>query len=146
MDRTAALIATTFVGGLIAIQAPVNGKLGRAVGAFPAATVSFALGFLALLAIVVVKGEVTRLGEATSVPWWYLVGGVLGAAYITTVLVAIGTIGAGAVVACTVAAQLSISMIVDHFGWLGVERDPVTPTKIVGVVLLAAGVWLVVRE
>ena len=78
-------------------------------------------------------------------PWWYLIGGVLGAAYVTTVLVTIGTLGAGAVVAATIAAQLTVSLIVDQYGWLGVTRDPITASQVAGVVLLACGVYLIVR-
>ncbi len=146
MDRTAAVLATAAAGGLIALQAPINGRFGREIGAFPAASVSFALGLAALLTLVTVRGEVGRIGEATSVSWWYLTGGILGAVYVTTVLVTVGTLGAGPVVAATIAAQLSVSLVVDQFGWLGVKRDPITVGQLAGVALLALGVFLIVRE
>ncbi len=146
MDRTAAVLATAAAGGLIALQAPINGRFGREIGAFPAASVSFALGLAALLTLVTVRGEVGRIGEATSVSWWYLTGGILGAVYVTTALVTVGTLGAGPVVAATIAAQLSVSLVVDQFGWLGVKRDPITVGQLAGVALLALGVFLIVRE
>jgi transporter family-2 protein len=146
VDRTAAVLATAAAGGLIALQAPINGRFGREIGAFPAASVSFALGLAALLTLVTVRGEVGRIGEATSVSWWYLTGGILGAVYVTTVLVTVGTLGAGPVVAATIAAQLSVSLVVDQFGWLGVKRDPITVGQLAGVALLALGVFLIVRE
>ena len=146
MDRATAVLATAAAGGLIALQAPINGRFGREIGSLPAASVSFALGLVALLALVTVRGEVARIGEAVSVPWWYLTGGVLGAIYVTTVLITVGTLGAGPVVAATIAAQLSVSLVVDQFGWLGVTRDPITAGKLLGVVLLALGVFLIVRE
>ncbi len=145
MDRTLALFLTVAAGGLIALQAPINGRFGRTIGSLPAASVSFALGLAVLLAIVAVRGEVGRLGEAADVPWWYLTGGILGAAYVTTVLVTIGTLGAGAVVAATIAAQLTVSLLIDQFGWLGVARDPITASQVAGVVLLGLGVYLIVR-
>jgi len=58
----------------------------------------------------------------------------------------VGTLGAGPVVAATIAAQLSVSLVVDLFGWLGVERDPITASQLAGVALLALGVFLIVRE
>jgi transporter family-2 protein len=145
MDRSLALLLTVMAGGLIALQAPINGRFGREIGALPAATVSFLGGLALLVAIVVVRGEAGRMGEALHVPWWYLTGGILGAAYVTTVLITIGTLGAGPVVAATIAAQLTISLLIDQFGWLGVARDPITASQLVGVALLAAGVFLVVR-
>ena len=146
MDRTTAVLATAAAGGLIALQAPINGRFGREIGSLPAASVSFALGLAALLAIVTLRGEVGQIGGATSVPWWYLTGGIMGAIYVTTVLITVGTLGAGPVVAATIAAQLSLSLVVDQFGWLGVTRDPITATQVAGVVLLAFGVFLIVRE
>jgi transporter family-2 protein len=50
------------------------------------------------------------------------------------------------VVAATIAGQLSASVVIDHFGLLGVERQAVTLGRLVGVVLLATGVYLIVRE
>jgi transporter family-2 protein len=62
------------------------------------------------------------------------------------VLVTVRSLGAGPVVAATIAGQLSASLVVDQLGILGVEKDPITAVKVVGVVLLAAGVFLIVRE
>ncbi len=146
MDRVTAVVVTAAAGGLIAMQAPINGRFGRAIGSLPAASASFAVGLVALLAYTAARGELGRIGEATGVPWHYLLGGLLGAIYVTTVLVTVGTLGAGPVVAATIAGQLAISLVVDQYGLLGVERDPITVSKLAGVALLAAGVLLVVRN
>ncbi len=147
MDRGAAVVLTAFVGGLIALQAPINSQLGRAVGTFQGALVSFLLGTAVLLVIAsLAKGGLGTIGEARNLAWYYLTGGVLGAIYVTTVLVTVRSLGAGPVVAATIAGQLSASLVVDQLGILGVEKDPITATKVVGVVLLAAGVFLIVRE
>src|SRR3954471_1473352 len=131
------------VGGCIALQAPINSQLGRAVGTFQAAFVSFAIGTLLLAVIAgLAKGGFGHVGEARHLAWYYLTGGVLGAAYVTTVLVTVRSLGAGGVVA----ARRSSSVVVDHRGGLGVERQPVTALRMAGIALLAAGVYLVVRE
>ena len=145
MDRTTAVLVTAAAGGLIAMQAPINGRFGRAIGSLPAASVSFAVGLAALLALTAVRGELSRVTEATTVPWHYLVGGLLGAVYVTTVLMTVGTLGAGPVVAATIAGQLAVSLVIDQYGLLGVAREPITLTQVAGVLLLAAGVYLVVR-
>ena len=61
-------------------------------------------------------------------------------------LVTVRTLGAGGVTAATIAGQLTMSVVVDQFGWLGVEKDPIALAKVVGLVLLAAGTFLIVRE
>jgi transporter family-2 protein len=147
VDRGLAVVLTAAVGGAIALQAPINSHLGRAVGTFQAAFLSFAIGTLLLALIAAVaKGGLGTIGHARDLPWYYLSGGVLGAAYVTSVLVTVRALGAGGVVAATIAGQLSMSVVVDHFGWLGVERQPISAVRVAGIVLLAAGVYLVVRD
>jgi bacterial/archaeal transporter family-2 protein len=147
MDRGLAVVLTAVVGGLIALQAPLNAGLGRALGTFQAAFVSFLLGTVALLAIAAVaRGGLATTAEAPHVAWYWLTGGILGAAYVTVVLVTVRSLGAGGVTAATVAGQLAMSIAVDHYGWLGVERQPVTAAKLAGIALLGAGTYLVVRD
>jgi len=146
MDRGAAVLLTAAVGGMIALQAPINSGLGKAVGTFQAAFVSFLLGTIVLALIAgLARGGFGQIGEARTLAPQYLIGGVLGAAYVTSVLVTVRTLGAGAVVAATVAGQLTMSVVIDQFGLLGVDKDPIDAAKLVGVVLLAAGTFLVVR-
>jgi bacterial/archaeal transporter family-2 protein len=147
VDRGAAVVLTATAGGLIALQAPINSTLGRNVGTFQGAFVSFAVGTVALAAIAsVARGGLGQIGEARNVAWYYLTGGLLGAVYVTSVLVTVRSLGAGGVTAATIAGQLTLSVIVDHFGWLGVERQPVSAGRVAGIMLLVAGVALVVRE
>jgi transporter family-2 protein len=146
VDRGVAVILTAAAGGLVAMQAPINSKLGKAVGTFPAATVSFAVGLVLLTGIVVLAGDAGRLADARHVTWWYLLGGALGAAYVSTVLVSVRTLGAGGVTAATIAGQLTLSLVVDQLGWLGVTKQPITALKVLGVALLVAGVYLIVRD
>ncbi|WP_205697791.1 DMT family transporter [Conexibacter sp. SYSU D00693] len=148
MDRGAAVVTTAVVGGLIALQAPINSNLGRHVGTFQAAFVSFAVGTLLLLAIAALaKGGLGGIGGVRDLSSpGYLLGGVLGAAYVATALVTVRSLGAGGVTAVTIAGQLTMSVALDHFGALGVEKDPVTASRLLGVALLALGVFLVVRD
>lgn len=147
MDRGLAVVLTATVGCLIALQPAVNSSLGKSVGTFQASFLSFAGGTLLLLGIAAfAKGGLGTLSEAKNVPWYYLTGGLMGAAYVTTVLVTVRTLGAGGITAATIAGQLSASVAMDHYGWLGVDKQPVDVAKVAGVVLLAAGVFLIVRD
>jgi transporter family-2 protein len=141
-----AIALTAGAGGLVAMQAPINGVLGKAAGKLAAASISFLIGTAILLAITAVTASDVNLGEAAKLPWYYFVGGALGAAYVTTVLITVRTLGAGGVTAATIAGQLSTSVVLDRLGAFGLPEKQVTLARVVGVALLAAGVFLIVRE
>ena len=147
MDRGVAVLLTACVGGLIALQAPINSGLGKAVGTFQAAFVSFSIGTLLLAAIAAsARGGMGQVAEVREVPWHLLLGGILGACYVTSVLVTVRTLGAGGVVAATIAGQLAISVVVDQLGILGVAKQPISLARVAGIALLAAGTSLVVKD
>jgi bacterial/archaeal transporter family-2 protein len=142
-----ALLLTVFAGGLIALQAPINSMLGKSVGTFAAASVSFVVGTIALVLITVLVGDgFGQVGEARHLAWYYLSGGLLGAVYVTTALVAVRSLGAGGVVAATIAGQLSLSLLIDQLGMLGVDERAITWERVLGVLLLAVGTLLIVRD
>ena len=146
MDRGLAVILTATVGGLLALQAPINSGLGRAIGTFQGAFISFATGTVILAVIAgLARGGYGQIAEVRTLAPQYLVGGVLGACYVSTILVTVRALGAGGVVAAAIAGQLAASLLVDQFGLLGVDKDPISAMKVIGVVLLATGTLLVVR-
>jgi transporter family-2 protein len=146
VDRGVAVVLTAFTGGLVALQAPINSMLGRAVGTWQAAFVSFSIGTVALALIAgLATGGLGQIAEVRGLSWIYLTGGLLGAAYVTSVLLTVRSLGAGGVVAATIAGQLAVSVVVDQLGILGIAKHPVTAGRIAGVALLAAGTYLVIR-
>jgi transporter family-2 protein len=147
VDRGAAVLLTAFTGGLVALQAPINSILGRTIGTWQAAFVSFAIGTVALaLVAALATGGLGQIARVRDVSLVYLTGGLLGAIYVTCILVTVRTLGAGGVVAATIAAQLAVSVVVDRFGLLGVDKQPITVGRVAGVVLLGLGTYLVVRD
>ena len=109
MDRGVAVLVMAVVGGGIALQAPINAGLGRATGSFAAAAVSFAIGTILLASIVALSGRTGGIGEAAHVEWYYLLGGILGAAYVFSALVLVKEIGAGGGVGATITRPPAIS-------------------------------------
>lgn len=147
MSRALAVLVGVGAGCLVGMQAPINSRLGKTVGSLQAATFSFLVGTAVLLLIAsFVRGGLGNLGEVGHVPWWALVGGLLGAVYVSVALVAVRTLGASGLTAVAIAGQLVISVVIDRFGLLGVARQPISAERVVGLVLLVAGVVLVVRK
>ena len=147
MSRALAVLLATAAGCLVGLQAPVNARLGRQVGYLQAATVSFVIGTLALILVAALSsGGLSGMANASRAPWWALVGGVLGAFYVTVALVTVRTLGLSGLTAIVVTGQLAIAVVVDRFGLLGIARQHIDAPRIVGLVLLLVGVVLVVRR
>ena len=131
---------------MIALQAPINSTLGKSVGTFAAASVSFAVGLAVLVCITLLfTSGFGDVANAADLRWYYLTGGLLGAAYVATVLVSVRTLGAGGVTAATIAGQLTLAVVIDRYGWFGVDKQGLTPQRVLGIALLAVGTFLVVR-
>lgn len=147
MSRTLAVFVGVGAGCLVGMQAPINSRLGRTVGSVQAATFSFLIGTAALLLIVgFVHGSFGEFGKIGRAPWWALVGGLLGAVYVTVALVAVRTLGASGLTAVVIAGQLAISVVIDRFGLFGLAKEHIDASRILGLVLLVVGAVLVVRR
>jgi bacterial/archaeal transporter family-2 protein len=148
VSRGVAVLLAAGAGGLVGMQAPINSRLGRSIGGLQAASVSFVIGTIALLAVsaIFAKDGLPSLGRIGQAPWWALLGGLLGAIYVTVAIVTVRTLGASGLTAAVIAGQLAISVLIDRFGLLGIARQPIAASRIVGLVLLVVGVTLVVRK
>jgi transporter family-2 protein len=147
VTRGLAVLLGAGAGALVAMQAPINSRLGKTVGGVQAATFSFLVGTAALVVIsFILRGGLGSLGHVGKVPWWALVGGLLGAVYVFVALEAVKTLGASGLTAVVITGQLAMSVLIDRFGLLGVARTPITLERVLGIVLLIAGVVLVVRK
>lgn len=136
--------AAALLGVLLPVQAGVNVQLRAGVGhPMVAATLSFAVGTLALLAVsLIMRPGVPAAAAVARLPWWAWTGGLLGALYIVSTIVLAPRLGAATLLAAIVAGQMLASLILDHFGMLGFPIQPVTPVRVAGVVLIVAGVVL----
>jgi transporter family-2 protein len=147
VSKTLAVLIGVGAGCLVGMQAPINSRLGKTVGGVQAASFSFLAGTLALVSLTfVLRGGLGSWGRIGQVPWWALVGGLLGAVYVFVALEAVRTLGASGLTAVVITGQLAISVAIDRFGLLGVAKQHVGAQRVLGLVLLLAGVVLVVRK
>jgi transporter family-2 protein len=130
------------------IQAAMNAELREGLGApFLASCVQFLIA-ATVLGVLVASGWLGRgsFAEASKIPWWAWLGGAIGAVSVTVNLLAVKEVGAGTTIGAALIGQLLAAIVVDHFGWLGVERTPLDGTRIAGVVLLLSGIVLIQKR
>ena len=145
MTIVLAILFALAAGAMLPIQAGINAQLSDWLDSpVRASLVSFAVGTAALLAVTLVAFRgfpgAHRLQEA---PWWVWIGGLLGAFYVLGSVVTAPRLGAAGFIAVILAGQSATSLVLDHFGWVGFAEKAATPGRVVGLVLVAAGVLLI---
>ncbi len=136
-------------GACLPLQAGMNAKVREGLGHGVLATVvNFIVGLLALLALTAVlisagQAAMPTAEKARGMPWWAWLGGLLGAWMVATAAILAPKMGVTLLFASIVLGQLIVSMVADHWGWVGLNVKEISAPRILGVVLVALGVGLV---
>jgi transporter family-2 protein len=138
-------------GMLLPLQPAINKQLRDHVGSpWLAALVSFTVGtlllMLAVLVLVVMRDGLPAAAEVRAAPWWAWVGGAIGAVFVTASIVLVPQLGVVLLVGAVLFGQLLSSVIIDHFGLVGMRQQQVNWGRVAGVLLLLAGVVLIQRS
>ena len=135
-------------GMLLPVQVGFNNPLKQALGsALLPAFITFSTGSFFLFAYGFLSRVPAPLGAALArIPWWNWVGGGLcGALFITLIILLGSRLGASVLFALVVGGELLMSIVLDHFGWLGFHAHAVSPGRFAGAALLVVGVILIHR-
>jgi transporter family-2 protein len=110
-----------------------------------ATTVAFFVATVVLLLMCTLNGSVRLVGKACSrdYPWWMWTGGLCGAMIVFGNAWLVPKVGVGVFSMALLVGQLALSMLMEHFGWLGAPRKPITWIKVVGILLMLGGVALI---
>jgi transporter family-2 protein len=141
-----AAVLVLLAGAMTAAQPATNAILARSSGSVIfAAVLSFAVGTLALLAVLAVTQPPVSLAPLREVPWYAWVGGFYGAFFVAVGAYAAPRLGIASLVTIAVAGQMIAAMLLDHYGAFGLDRAPISFGRIAGMLLIIGGVVLVRR-
>lgn len=145
MNQYSLMLLAALAAVVVPVQAKVNAALGLEVrNPFLAALISFLGGTVALILITLAwSGGIPRPQGGYPRDWTLYTGGLLGTVYVVAVLMLVPRIGAANVLAAGVFGQMVTSLIVDHYGLLGMARSPISLAKLLGVGLLVLGTVLI---
>lgn len=132
-------------GIAMAIQGTMNSTLSQKTSLLSATLVVHIIGtFVALLALLAWRVPLLR-HHWGSVPWYLYFGGVLSVIIVGLVAVSIPKVGVCNATTAIIIGQVSMAVLIDHFGWFGVSRLPWSPWQLVGIGFFAAGAKLLFR-
>lgn len=148
MSNNVLLLGLAFIAGaMMPIQAGTNNKMSIVTDSpLLAALMSFVVGTIALFICVIASGTpVASFVEIKNAPAIAWIGGLLGAFFVTSAVILVPRLGVAMTFSAMIAGQMLLTLIIDHFGLLGVEVRPVNWARIAGIVLITLGVILVRR-
>ena len=150
MNQLSFALGAIAAGFCIAMQAPANSRLRANLGAdglhhfhhsLYAAFFSICGTFLTITAVMlVIRPTTPSLASIRQAEWWNWIGGPLGALFVFAGAILINRLGAALFVSLVVGGQLFCSLVLDHFGLLGLPQQSMTPTRVLGALLVVAGV------
>lgn len=145
MESILLIILIGLAGGVaVGIQSPLASMISQRLGLFESVLIVHLGGaVLALIPLLIYGGG--KLGQWRSLPWYTLAAGVFGLIVIGAISYMIPRIGVAASITTIVAGQLLVGTILDHFGLLGAVEKPLDPARVIGLVVVLAGVWLTVK-
>lgn len=148
--RILPIIIMIAAGIFVSLQGPVNLRLRMATESpVFSAVISFFTGALILLTIAAAGrfgGFGTGFRGLLAAPWWAYLGGALGITFVLGTILSIPIAGTVVVICSGILGQTLGSMLVDSFGWFGVQRIMPTPMRVLGVSLMFVGVLLVQKK
>lgn len=145
MQHLLLIAVAIFAGAILPVQAGLNARMGHIVGQ-PAvsALISFVVGIVGLLVYMLLsRVPFSAFAAAAHAPTMLWTAGLLGAFYVTAMVLLVPKLGMALSFGLVVAGQMLCSLVMDHYGWLGSPVQPISPLRIVGVVCIVLGVVLV---
>ena len=130
-------------GACIAVQASANSNFRKSLGDNPLLAAALSIcgtALVAVTAMLAVRPPVPSVAALRETPWWNWIGGPLGALIVLAGAALTARLGAALFIALVVGGQLLCSLALDHFALMGLEEQPVTAGRILGALLVVAGV------
>jgi len=126
-------------------QATVNSKLAESVQSpILAAFISFAVGTVALFLYILLTGvPLNNLAASKNAPPVVWIGGFLGAFFVSVMATVVPRIGVALAFSLAIGGQMLVTVLIDHFGWLGVPEKPINLWRVLGATLITIGVILI---
>jgi transporter family-2 protein len=149
MPKEMYYVLALLAGLAVAVQTGANAQLRLAVHSpIITACISFLVGTTVLLLYVLIANRqyIPEFSVVSQISWWKWIGGIMGVIYITTVVVVAPKIGAANTLGFIVAGQLISAVLFDHFGWIGFPVRSINLWRILGVVFLILGVYLLRKQ
>lgn len=139
------LIMAALSGMAMTFQGTFNSALGKKIGVLETSMVVHVVGLAVSILCVLIWGTFPKIDTLRNVPYYSLLGGILGVVIVAGVAFTISRMGAAFGISIILIAQLLSAVLLDHFGIFTLDRIPIDTARVIGTVLLVIGARLMVK-
>jgi transporter family-2 protein len=142
------VIMALVTGALIPIQAATNAAFSKSIGnPYVTGLMVFIVGLIGMSVFVLLTGaSIPTAKQLVAAPVYGYLGGLIVATYVVMITLLVPRIGVGTAIGFIVTGQIIFAVIIDHFGLFNVVARPIDAARFIGVLLIAVGVYLVMKK
>lgn len=139
------IIIIGLIGGVaVGFQSPIAGAIGQRLGGTASSFIVHLSGMILSGLLLILRGG-ENIRDWHSLPWYMLGAGIFGVILFQTISVTLPRLGGTMVITLIIVGQLTVGVLTDHFGWFGVTVRPIDATRLIGVVVLFIGGYLIAK-
>ncbi|WP_414835061.1 DMT family transporter [Bacillus altitudinis] len=135
-------VLALLAGAALSFEGAIYAELGKSIGQLETSFYNFFVGSIIMGLLWLFFGK-SDLSYTLKAPKWSLLGGAMGVVYLTSIVVSVPFVGVGVTMVSVIIGQLLMSMVIEHFGWLGSQRTRVNKEKVFAVISMIIALILI---
>ncbi len=131
-------ILSVLTGVFIAVMITFNGELGNGTGNYFSSVIIHIVGLIVIIGILIITKSKLKMDK--QIPIYMYRAGAIGVFTVLFNNMTFSTLGVSLTIALGLFGQSMASIIIDHYGLLGMRVTKFDPNKLVGLVLIIFGI------
>lgn len=129
-----------FTGIILAIMISLNGGVSNIAGNYASSVIIHFVGLIGIIFVLIfTKSKIKNL---KGIPFYMFTGGLIGILTVLFTNIGFSGLGVSLTVSLSLLGQLITSLIIDHFGYFNMPVIEFDKKKILGLIIIIAGIYV----
>ena len=147
MDQILILVFVGIVSGMaIGMQGPMASMITQQLGMLESVFIVHLGGVVVSLFPLILFQAGGKLSQWRELPWYVFLTGAFGLIVLASISFLIPRIGASSAIILIMVGQVIIGVILDHFGLLGADLQPISLPRMAGILVIFLGLWITLKN
>ena len=131
---------SVFTGVILAIMVSLNGGVSNAAGNYASSIIIHFIGLIGIILVLIfTKSKIKNL---KGIPFYMFSGGLIGVLTVLFTNASSSVLGVSLTVSLTLLGQLVTSLVIDNFGYFNMPIVKFDKRKILGLVIIITGIYV----